>query len=449
MLEEKLKILKQLNWRENKMKKLLIFIIVFAPIFVKSQEMYSLKNAIDTALKNNLDIRISKNVAAIAKTNNNYGMAGGLPYINANVGDNLSYGNTQQGFKDGSDNNVSGNTSNVLNAEVSATMTLFNGFKILATKKRLSLLQMQSETGLNSDIQELIANVMLKYFDVFRQQNYLKVLQSSLEVSKKKLDIVMEKKNVGMASNVLIMQAQADFNSAQQNVNSQKLMINETIQDFMNLLNTKSKNDVQLSDSLIIDRTLLLDSITNWQTRNPSYLSAEQQVKINEQVAKEVAAQRYPSLKLNAAYNFSRTDNNIAYTQYSQFNGPSAGLTLQVPIFNSNIYRTQKRVANLNISNAKLQKENLLNSLANTATKKYLTYTTLLQQIESQQANTELAKNLVDLVMTNFQNGQATILDVKAAQSSYESSAYQLINYMYEAKVAEIQLKQLIYQLSY
>ena len=431
------------------MKKLLIFILVFVPFFVESQESYSLKSAIDTALKNNLDIRISKNMVAIAKTNNNYGMAGGLPYINANVGDNISYGNTNQGFSDGTENHVVENTSNALNAEVSANIVLFNGFKILATKKRLSLLQMQSETGLNSDIQELIANVMLKYFDIFRQQNYLKVLQSSYDVSRKKLDIVMEKKNVGMASNVLIMQAQADYNSSIQNINSQKLMINETIQDFLNLLNTKSKNNISLSDSLIIDRTLSLDSITNWLTRNPSYLSAEQQVNINEQVAKEVAAQRYPSLKLNTAYNFSRTDNNISYTQFNQFTGPSAGLTLQVPIFNSNIYRTQKRVANLNISNAKLQKENLFNSLANTATKKYLTYSTLLQQIESQQANTELARNLVDLVMTNFQNGQATILDVKAAQSSFESSAYQLINYMYEAKVAEIQLKQLIYQLSY
>jgi outer membrane protein TolC len=226
-------------------------------------------------------------------------------------------------------------------------------------------------------------------------------------------------------------------------------MINEAMQDLVNLLNTKSKKNILISDSLVIDRTLSLDSTINWLTRNPSYLSAEQQIKINEQVAKEVAAQRYPSLKLNTAYNFSRTDNSVSYTQYSQFTGPSAGLTLQVPIFNSNIYRTQKRVANLNISNAKLQKENLLNSLTNIATKKYLTYTTLLQQIESQQANTELAKNLVDLVLTNFQNGQATILDVKAAQSSYENSAFQLINYMYEAKVAEIQLKQLIYQLSY
>jgi hypothetical protein len=38
---------------------------------------------------------------------------------------------------------------------------------------------------------------------------------------------------------------------------------------------------------------------------------------------------------------------------------------------------------------------------------------------------------------------------VKAAQASYESAAYQLINFQYAAKSAEIELKQMIYQLRY
>jgi len=53
-------------------------------------------------------------------------------------------------------------------------------------------------------------------------------------------------------------------------------------------------------------------------------------------------------------------------------------------------------------------------------------------------------EKLVDLVMQNFQHGQATILEVKAAQASYESAAYQLINFQYAGKSAEIELKQMI-----
>jgi outer membrane protein TolC len=51
--------------------------------------------------------------------------------------------------------------------------------------------------------------------------------------------------------------------------------------------------------------------------------------------------------------------------------------------------------------------------------------------------------------MQKFNLGQATILDVKAAQTSYENAAYLLVNLLYSAKVAEIELKQLTYSLQY
>jgi outer membrane protein TolC len=49
--------------------------------------------------------------------------------------------------------------------------------------------------------------------------------------------------------------------------------------------------------------------------------------------------------------------------------------------------------------------------------------------------------------MQRFQVNQATILDVKAAQSSYELTGYQLVNLKFAAKISEIELKRLMYQL--
>ncbi|MBC7408335.1 MAG: TolC family protein, partial [Arcicella sp.] len=42
-----------------------------------------------------------------------------------------------------------------------------------------------------------------------------------------------------------------------------------------------------------------------------------------------------------------------------------------------------------------------------------------------------------------FQFGQATIVDIRVAQQSFENSGYRLNNLNYTAKVAEITLKQL------
>ncbi|MEI6124110.1 MAG: TolC family protein [Bacteroidota bacterium] len=431
------------------MKRYIILLALFIPCILTAQTQLTLQNAIDTALKNNLDIQIAKNYVQIAKVSNTYGMAGGLPYINGNASDNFSLSNLNQKYFSGPETNESGVLENSLNAGISANIVLFNGFKVMATKKRFGLMQQQSQIELNGQVQDIIGSVMLKYYDILRQQNYLRIIQSTLDVSRKKLDIINAKNNVGMANGVDIMQAQSDVNKAEQNLQIEQMIIEQEKADLLLLINSRSKSPYVITDSILIDNTLILDSIFNRLKNNPQLISAQHQIRINEQLVKETNAQRYPSIKFNAAYNFAKAEYNSGNIQLNQNYSPAAGLTMQVPIFNGNVYHTQKIVAGLNVSNAKLVTESLFNTISTAATSKYLAYTTSLKQIESQQKNFELAKKLVDLVLQNFEYGQATILEVKAAQESYESAAYQLINYQFAAKTAEIELKQLIYQLSY
>lgn len=424
-----------------------LFMILLSTFLSQAQQPFTLRNAIDTALLNNFDIRIAKNYVGIAKMNNTYGVAGGLPFISANAGDNGSLSNINQKFSDGTESNLAGKGENAVNAGVSAGMVLFNGFKITATKERLSRLQELSEIQLNQQIQNTIADIMITYFDIIRQQNYLKIIQNSLNVSKQKLEIINVKKNVGMSDAVEILQAQTDLNSAEQLLVLQKTVIEQNKSDLLLLINAKKQMQFSVNDTIILDQSLQLESIINYLNRNPEYLSAEQRILIDEQIVKEVSAQRYPSVKLNTGYDFYQANFSKGNVTMNQNYGPTAGVSMQIPIFNGNIYKTQKDVAKINVLNAKLEKESLLSALTTQAVKKYRTYATTLQQIESQRKNFEMTKQLVDVVMQQFHVSQATILDVRAAQTSYETAAYLLVNLLYSAKVAEIELKQLTYSL--
>jgi outer membrane protein TolC len=51
--------------------------------------------------------------------------------------------------------------------------------------------------------------------------------------------------------------------------------------------------------------------------------------------------------------------------------------------------------------------------------------------------------------MEKFKLGQATIVDVKQAQQSFESAGFRLVSLRYTAKIAEIELKRLSNQLSF
>jgi len=127
--------------------------------------------------------------------------------------------------------------------------------------------------------------------------------------------------------------------------------------------------------------------------------------------------------------------------------GPYAGVTLQFPIYNGNAYKTQKETAVYNLDNAKLQQQNLLNALTADAITTYQSYNTTLQQLYSQANSLQLSEKLINVIMQRFKVNQATILDVKAAQASFENTGYQLVNLNYAAKIAEIELKRLQYKL--
>jgi len=378
---------------------------------------------------------------------NTYGMAGGLPYVTANASDNAASSSNSKQYRDGTETSDSYVSDNTVNAGVSAGIVLFNGFKISATKERLSLLESYNEIQLNLQIQKIIADVMITYYDIIRQQFYLKIIQNTLDVSIQKLDIVNVKNNVGMADAVDMLQAQADVNSAEQLLIIQKMVIEQNKSDLLRILTTKNQMQFSVADTIIIDQSLQLDSILNYLKRNPEYLSAEQRILIDEQIVKEVSSQKYPSIRLNAGYDFYHSNINKGDLMVNQNYGPSAGINLQIPIFNGTIYKTQTDVARIRVDNSKLEKDNLMNTLTTQAIKTYRSYNTTLQQINAQRENFDITKRLLDVVLLKFNLGQATILDVKAAQTSFEVAAYLLVNLLFSAKVSEIELKQLTYSL--
>jgi len=431
------------------MRKTIFYIFLLFPCVAIAQVPLTLKDAIDTALQNNFDIQIAKNSYQINKISNTFGVAGGLPSVNASGTDNNSLYNLKQKTSSGintTKNNVNSSSSA---GSLTASMTLFNGFKIIATKRRLSLLQSQSELMLNQQIQNTIAAIMVTYYDILRQQSYLGIIQSLLDVSSKQLDIIKDRLRVGMSNEADILQAQIEVNLAEQNLKSQQLIIEQDKTNLLQLMGVKRYSTITVRDTIMVDNNIKKDSIINYLEKNPQYLSADQQIKINEQIVKELRSQRYPSIKLSSGYNFTYNSSSAGFILFTQNYGPTVGATIQIPIFNGTIFKTQQNVAQYNVETARLQKESLLSSLKADAIKTYDSYETSLQQLDSQQKSYKDAGRLVEIVIQRFRLNQATILDVKAAQNSFESAGYMFVNLQYAVKAAEIELKRLVYQLGY
>ncbi len=424
--------------------KIIVVILFFISVQSVAQQTLRLPEAINIALKNSLDIQVSKNNVEANTILNNYGVAGGLPLVTGSATDNEQVTSINQKYSDASRNTQRNNTaSNGLSANITGSVLLYNGMRVVTTKSRLEQLQMQSEEYLNSQIQNIIDSVMITYYDIIRQQGYSKTLLQTIEVSRKRLDILKTQQSVGLANNADIFQAQLDLNTSMQALQTQQLIIDQAKTNMLTLLKFDPKSTINIEDTIIVDSTILLDSVLNRLSSNPDIIAANQQVKINELIIKETAAQRYPSVYFNTGYNYNRNQNSAGFNLLNQSYGPFVGLSLSIPIYNGSAYKRQQKVAEINTKNAELQKEILIRNYSSAVVKEYQAYENNLNQLKMAQENYKLAQQLLDLVFQRFQLRVATIIDLRVAQQSFENAGYQLINIGYAAKASEIELKRL------
>ena len=423
------------------MKRVLI-LLCFISAQLAAQQSLNLQDAVNIALKNSLDIQLAKNDVQVNDVLNSYSVAGGLPVVNGSAASTESVPSVNQKLNTGTTIQRNAAATNNTSFGVSGSILLFNGYRVVATKNRLEELEKQSQQVLNLQIQNVIGGVMTGYYDIVRQQNYLKTINQSIDVAQQKLTIIETQQSVGLANNADLFQAQLDLNTLQQTKQSQLLVIDQAKTELLRLMTLKPDSAIAIQDTIIVDRDLKLDDILSKIPGNADVLAQQEQVRINELIAKETAALRYPSISATAGYNYSRNQTAAGNVLFNQNYGPNVGLSLSVPIYNGANKRRQ-RAAEIDTRSAEVQRQALLRDYNASVVKNYQGYVTTLQQLETEQKNFELAQQLLNLVFQRFQLRAATIVDFTLAQQSFEESAYRLVNLSFAAKAAEIELKRL------
>ncbi len=430
------------------MRKSILYFLLLISFAGKAQNIMHLPQALNIALKNSLDIQLAKNNVETNTILNNIGIAGGLPLITSSITDNEQVYNINQKLNTGVIIDRKGAVVNNLNSNVGVSILLYNGNRVVATKNRLGQLQKQSEELLNSQVQDIIGSVMTAYYNIVRHQSFLKTILRSIDASQQQLQIVQTRQKAGMANNADLFQAQLNLNALLQTKLLQELVIQQSKTELLRLLTLKPDSVITIQDTILIDKTITLEAMLNNLHQNPDIIASQDQVKINELIVKETTAQMYPSIKGLTGYNFNRNQADGGQLLLNQSYGPYVGISLGIPIYNGSVYRRQQKVAEINVRNAELYNKILIRDYNSQVVKSYQTYATTLVQLETEQQNYKLSAQLLELVIKRFQLREATILDVKNAQDSFEQSGFRLVNLNYAAKTAEIELKRLSSQLA-
>ncbi|WP_440133338.1 TolC family protein [Chitinophaga sancti] len=431
------------------MKRFIIYLTFFIlPGWLHAQQL-TLKDAVSIALNKNLGLQIAENNVKIAQTNNNYAVAGGMPVVSASGTDVEQLTSLEQKYANAANNKSSSNArSNQLTASIGATVPIYTGSRVANASKRLEVAESISNDYLKSRVAAITYNVMLKYYDIIRQESYAATLGRSIEVSRQKLDIVKAQQSVGVANNADLFQAQVDLNTQVQNLQAQQLVIDQAKTDLLTVLTLKQDSLIVIKDTIVVATDLQLAPILQSMEQHPDLMAAGKQVQVDQYLEKETAAYRYPSLTGNAGYNFNYTRNSDGFSLLNQNYGPYVGVGVNIPVFNGSVYKRRQEIAAINTSNDRLVRDTLGMNYTGNIVKSWQAYNNNLQQLQTAKDNYELSGKLLELVLQRFQLKQATIIDVKTAQQSFENAGYLLINVSFAAKSAEIRMKYYGNQLS-
>ncbi len=428
---------------------LVILLLVIVPK-TKAQQVLTLEEAVKIALENNFDIRIASNNQKMDEANATAGNAGMLPKLTANIADNNSIQNSSQTRQDGTKTELNNAKNNSLTYGVSLDWTVFDGFKMFAKKSQLEELKKLGDAKTKLTIITKISDVNTTYFDLVQQQQQLAALDSSIVISNQRLTVAQNRFSIGKASKLEVLNAQVDLNTDQTALLKQKELLGNTKILLNQLLARDVKTDFKVAEVIVVDKGLLLPTLTDLATKQNPELEAQI---INKKVAelqlKQVKANRYPTVKVNTGYNFSESQSSLGFTSSSYSRGLNYGFSASLNLFDGFAQKRTEKIAQLELENSKIAIEQQTATLNGQLESSYQTYLTNLELVQLEEKNEGIAKQNLDITLEKFRIGTITPIEFRTAQLNYITAKVRYTNAQFQAKLSEISLKELAGNLSF
>ncbi|MFC4211516.1 TolC family protein [Pedobacter lithocola] len=424
--------------------KLFVLLLSMLSFAVKAQEKLTLQEAITIAMQNNYDIKISKNNIAIAKNNANIGNAGMLPNLAATYSNGGSLQNTRQTPATGPDRVITGarSTNNDIGADLN--WTIFDGFTMFANYDRLKELQKQGEINSRLAILTTVSDVITAYYDVARQQKLVIAADSAIDISVFREKIAKTKLQLGRGSKLDVLTAQVDYNTDTSNYLQQKNAL-QVAKVRLNQLMVRNVNlTFSVDNNIDTDQSLVYSELAELSAKqNPNVQNAF----INQKVAalnlKAIKGARYPVVSLNSGYSRTNSTSPTGFNQKFAANGFTYGLTASLNLFNGFLQRQNERNAKIDIENSTLNLDKAKLDVSTQLLTAYQNYSTYLDLVKLEQRNVDIAKENLDITLAKYRLGSIAPLELREAQRNSIDAQNRFIEMQYQAKLAEITLKEI------
>lgn len=441
------------NSKISAMKKLLFAVSVFSAITLNAQKKWTLQEAVDYALANNLQIagtqynqRIQENQLQIAKREY-------LPSVSGSINNNLSFGQTRDSFS-----RVTYRNDNFQNSSnISADMLLFNNGRLEKNIRKTEFDLQATGFDLERTKNDISLQIAQQYLQVLLNREIEKISESAVQNAKRQFDRAKITTEVGTTPKTILAEAEAALARENQNLKTAEINTNRSLFALAQLLRLEDYKSFDVEDVSVSQRPdaplhSAQQIIETAYQNQPQIKAAEYRIKSAEAQTEITKTAFWPTVNASAGigssyFNMLRKNDQFGnpiqdrnlFQQYGDTFGQQIGVSAIIPIFNKGITRLQVEQSKINEEIAKnnfeLQKQEVLQNVQKAQFDAESNYEVFLA---AEQA-AESSRLALDFAEKSYAAGRSTIYDVNVARNNYANAQGSVsqakYNYLFSLKL--------------
>lgn len=390
-------------------------------------KVWSLKDCIGYAKKNNISINSLKLSSKTAEQNLIAAKAARYPNLSASVSQDLAHYNS--------------GTQSSSGYGVSSGITLFNGGYLNNDVKSKTLSEQVANLSVSASENDITLQITQAYLNILLSKENITYLADLLNTSKALVEQGSQRLTAGTIAKKDLLQLQATMandnytlvaaqNQLQQNVLTLKQLLQLPTRVGFEVLATDTvKTNENLKDlNTAQDQALQI---------RPEVKGAELNVQLQSIELEKARSSIRPVLSLNGSLGSGYNSNTIGnYTNQlnSSFN-QALGLTLSIPIFDRKVTKTNVAKANLEIQQARLSLLDTKTTLTQSVEKAYLNVQNANSQYQAAREQFNYTKEALRISEAELKLGSSSTVDYLQQKNLYVQALQAFVQSKYTANL--------------
>lgn len=441
----------------------LLAISVATNVFAQGSETVTLKQAVDIALQNNLQIKQAQFQTAITDENLKQSKFELYPDLSSQISANKRFGL----FFDQTSGGLTSESTNTASGNLSSNVTLFSGFRLQNQILQNKALLASDKSNVEKVKNDLSLSVVNTYLQILNNQDLIKASQQQLALSKQQLGVADKNFKVGNNTQADLSQAQAQVANNELSLTNAQNAFELSMLNLKQLMEMDPERNITLQVPVIENLEIIESKYSGYEVYSkavanyPDIKAAEYSTKASEFGVKIAKGGLYPTLsfggQLYNSYSSNAYDRLIDPITNQPFNqkvpfseqlnrnfGQALGFNLSIPIFNNYRSRSSYNIAKIRFENAKASEQLAKNNLNKVINQAVQDLKSAIKSYSATQSAFNSSKDAFNAIKQRYEVGLANVIELNTSQTNYNKAEFDFIqakyNVIFRKKVIDFYL---------